>query len=256
MEKRNKAEEREERAEREEKEEIEEIKENAPNGVKEKESNQEDIESLKNRVEELEKENNALKNELKKIEKERDEFKEYSIHLRTKFEDYKNLVEKEKKQIKMSTKKMIIEKLLVPFEKLKLSLNYKDEPEFVSAVEMVYKDMLKVFDSLKMKFIIPQKGDQFDPFEHDVVDKYETKEVNEYCVYDVQSIGYKLEAEVIKPARVIVAVKPKENAPSGVKEDAPNGVKEKVEDKKIPCDENTCSEKQTVEGIDSKEGDK
>jgi len=216
--------------------------------IKEKESNQEDIEQLKNKVEKLEKENKELKNELKKLEKEKDEFKEYSIHLKTKFEDYKDLVEKEKKQIKLSTTKMIIEKLLVPFEKLKLSLNYKDEPEFVSAVEMVYKDMLKVFDSLKMKFIIPQKGDQFDPFEHDVVDKYETKEVNEYCVYDVQSIGYKLEAEVIKPARVIVAVKPKE--------DAPNGVKEKVEDKKIPCDENTCSEKQTVEGIDSKEGDK
>ncbi|MDY6894318.1 MAG: nucleotide exchange factor GrpE, partial [Thermotogota bacterium] len=215
-------------------------------------------------VEELEKENNALKNELKKIEKERDEFKEYSIHLRTKFEDYKNLVEKEKKQIKMSTKKMIIEKLLVPFEKLKLSLNYKDEPEFVSAVEMVYKDMLKVFDSLKLKFIVPQKGDQFDPFEHDVIDKFETKEVNEYCVYDVQSIGYKLEGEVIKPAKVIVAVKPKENAPSGVKEDAPNvvkedapcGDKEKVKDKNNPCDKKADSDEQTGEGIDSKEGDK
>jgi len=143
---------------------------------------------------------------------------------------------------------MIIEKLLVPFEKLNLSLNYKDEPEFVSAVEMVYKDMLKVFDSLKMNFIVPQKGDQFDPFEHDVVDKFETKEVSEYCIYDVQSIGYKLEGEVIKPARVIVAVKPKENAP--------NGVKEKVEDKKNPCDENVDSDEQTAEGIDSKEGDK
>jgi len=228
--------------EREKREERKEIKE------KEKELNQEDIESLKKKVEELEKENKELKKELKKAEKERDEFKEYSIHLKTKFEDYKNLVEKEKKQIKLRTTKMIIEKLLVPFEKLKLSLNYKDEPEFVSAVEMVYKDMLKIFDSLKMKFIVPQKGDEFDPFEHDVVDKFETKEVNEYCVYDVQSIGYKFEGEVIKPARVIVAVKPKG--------DAPSGVKEKIEDKKNPCDENTCSEEQTVEGIDSKEGDK
>ena len=243
MEKRDKAEEREEIEERAQREEREEMKE-----TKEKESNQEDIESLKKKVEELEKENKELKNELKKVEKERDEFKEYSIYLKTKFEDYKNLVEKEKKQIKLSTTKKIIEKLLVPFEKLKLSLNYKDEPEFVSAVEMVYKDMLKVFDSLKMKFIVPQKGDQFDPFEHDVIDKFETKEVNEYCIYDVQSIGYKLEGEVIKPARVIVAVKPKENTP--------NGVKGKVEDKKNPCDENVGSEEQTAEGIDSKEGDK
>jgi molecular chaperone GrpE len=224
--------------------------------IKEKELNQEDLESLKEKLEELEKENKELKNVLKNLEKERDEFKEYSIYLKTKFEDYKNLVEKEKKQIKLSTTKTIIEKLLVPFEKLKLSLNYKDEPEFVSAVEMVYKDMLKIFDSLKMNFIVPQKGDQFDPFEHDVVDKFETKEVNEYCIYDVQSIGYKLEGEVIKPARVIVAVKPKENAPSGVKEGTPKGVKEKVEDKKNPCDENVDSDEQTAEGIDSKEGDK
>jgi len=72
--------------------------------------------------------------------------------------------------------------------------------------------------------------------------------VSEYCIYDVQSIGYKLEGEVIKPARVIVAVKPKENTP--------NGVKEKVEDKKNPCDENVDSDEQTAEGIDSKEGDK
>jgi len=208
--------------------------------TKEKESTQEDIESMKKKLEELEKENQELKGELEKVENERDKFKDYSINLKARFEDYKDLVEKEKKQLKLSTTKKIIEKLLVPFENLKLSLNYKDEPEFVSAVEMVYKDMLKVFDSLKLKFIIPQRGDQFDPFEHDVVDKFETNEINEYCVYDVQSIGYKLEGELIKPARVIVAVKPKEN----------------VEDNKTPCDEDNASEGQTSERIDSKEGDK
>ncbi len=65
---------------------------------------------------------------------------------------------------------------------------------------------------------MPEKGgDQFDPFEHEVVEKFETNEVNEYCIYDVQSIGYKLEGEVIKPARVVVAIKPKDIIEKGCK---------------------------------------
>lgn len=184
----------------------------------------------------------TLENKVKELEKERDEYKQRLYNLKTRFEDYKEMIEKEKMILMYNTKKKVLERFLVPFEKLKLSLNYKDEPEFVSAVEMVYKDMVKVFDSLKMKFIIPQKGDPFDPFEHEVIDKYETNEVTEYSIYDVQTIGYKIEGEVIKPARVIVAVKPKEN----IEKDQDSSC-----EKSEPKDDKTTK---SAEGIDSKEG--
>ncbi len=97
-------------------------------------------------------------------------------------------------------------------------MKYKDDPEFIKAIEMIYKDIINVFKNLNLEFIVPEKGgDQFDPFEHEVVEKFETNEVNEYCIYDVQSIGYKLEGEVIKPARVVVAIKPKDIIEKGCK---------------------------------------
>lgn len=201
----------------------------------------------KSLLDKLKKENQELKNNLKELEKERDDYKQRLYNLKERFDDYKEMIEKEKMLLMYNTKKKILEQFLVPFEKLKLSLNYKDEPEFVSAIEMVYKDMVKVFDFLKMKFITPKKGDPFDPFEHEVIDKFETKEVKEYTIYDVQSIGYKIEGEVIKPAKVIVAVKPKEKNKEELEQN--NSCKEDGMNKN---EESKNAE--NAEGIDSKEG--
>lgn len=175
------------------------------------------VDSLDENVEALQREIQELKDRIEKIKDEREKYKDSLYRLSTKFEHYKEMVEKEKRNIQFNTKKNIVELFLIPFEKLKISMKYKDDPEFIKAIEMIYKDIINVFKNLNLEFIVPEKGDQFDPFEHEVVEKFETDEVNEYCIYDVQSIGYKLEGEVIKPARVVVAIKPKDIIEKGCK---------------------------------------
>lgn len=175
------------------------------------------VDSLDENVEVLQREIQELKDRIEKIKDEREKYKDSLYRLSAKFEHYKEMVEKEKRNIQFSTKKDIVESFLIPFEKLKISMKYKDDPEFIKAIEMIYKDIINVFKNLNLEFIVPEKGDQFDPFEHEVVEKFETDEVNEYCIYDVQSIGYKLEGEVIKPARVVVAIKPKDIIEKGCK---------------------------------------
>lgn len=175
------------------------------------------VDSLDENVEALQREIQELKDRIEKIKDEREKYKDSLYRLSAKFEHYKEMVEKEKRNIQFNTKKNIVELFLIPFEKLKISMEYKDDPEFIKAIEMIYKDIINVFKNLNLEFIVPEKGDQFDPFEHEVVEKFETNEVNEYCIYDVQSIGYKLEGEVIKPARVVVAIKPKDIIEKGCK---------------------------------------
>ncbi|MCK9439787.1 nucleotide exchange factor GrpE [Patescibacteria group bacterium] len=175
------------------------------------------VDSLDENVEALQREIQELKDRIEKIKDEREKYKDSLYRLSAKFEHYKEMVEKEKRNIQFNTKKNIVELFLIPFEKLKISMKYKDDPEFIKAIEMIYKDIINVFKNLNLEFIVPEKGDQFDPFEHEVVEKFETDEVNEYCIYDVQSIGYKLEGEVIKPARVVVAIKPKDIIEKGCK---------------------------------------
>ncbi len=175
------------------------------------------VDSLDENVEALQREIQELKDRIEKIKDEREKYKDSLYRLSAKFEHYKEMVEKEKRNIQFNTKKNIVELFLIPFEKLKISMKYKDDPEFIKAIEMIYKDIINVFKNLNLEFIVPEKGDQFDPFEHEVVEKFETDEVNEYCIYDVRSIGYKLEGEVIKPARVVVAIKPKDIIEKGCK---------------------------------------
>lgn len=216
-------------------EEVKEKIEHTLNNGNKGEDNKAEVES-KNYESEIE----ELKKKLEMLEEEKEKYKNSFYRIMENFENYKEIVEKEKKNIKSATKKEVIEKFIIPFEKLMLCMQYKEEPEFVSAIEMVYKDMLKTFDNLKLKFITPKKGDPFDPFEHEVIEKYETNEVKEYCIFDVQSIGYELDGTVIKPAKVIVAVKPKE---------------EKIDNKSNDKEKDQISEENS-EGNTNKEGEK
>lgn len=160
-------------------------------------------------LEDFESENKKLLEDIELKKEEVNKFKEVAINIKDKFDHYQHIVEKEKKELKKKTKEKIIKNFLIPFEKMTLSMNYKDDPQFVKAIEMVHKDFKNSFEKSDLEFIIPEKGTAFDPFEHDVADKIETDEINEYHIYSVHNPGYKLDGKMIEPAKVVVAVKPK-----------------------------------------------
>lgn len=205
-----------------EKEEVKEQKESK----KEKDSENEEVlyqnlpkEELIELMERIEEENEDIKKEMEK-------YKEAAINLKDKFDHYQQIVEKEKQEIKKSTKEKIIKSFLKPFEKMSLSMNYKDDPQFVKAIEMVYKDFKNSFENSDLEFIIPEKGTAFDPFEHDVAEKIETDEIKEYHIHSTQNPGYKLGGKIIEPARVNVAVKPKKKVENKEENNNEENIKE------------------------------
>ncbi|MDK2945960.1 nucleotide exchange factor GrpE [Geotoga petraea] len=168
-----------------------------------------------------------IESELEETKKEKEKYKEVAINIKDKFDHFQRLVEKEKKELKKSTKEKVIRNFLNPFEQLTISLKYEDDPQFAKAIKMVYKEMKSAFEKSDLEFIFPEKGTAFDPFEHDVADKIETEEITEYHVHSVHKPGYKMDGKVIEPAKVNVAVKPKK-----VKEKPQKEEKSEEENKK------------------------
>jgi molecular chaperone GrpE len=176
---------------------------------KKMENLEKEIKTLKKENEELKNKDKDLNEELKKSQEDASKYKEAAISIKSDFEHYKEIVIREKKEIEQKSKEKTLKNFIVPFQKLALSMNYKDSPEFLKAVDMVFKDFLKSFENSDLKFINPKKGEPFDPFEHEVVEKIETDEIQEYHIFNSQIYGYKIKDKVVEPAKVSVAVKPK-----------------------------------------------
>ncbi|KLO21424.1 hypothetical protein X275_04010 [Marinitoga sp. 1197] len=168
-----------------------------------------DMEILKKEIEELRKELENQKGENKKLMEEYEKIKNYAINLKVDFENYKDIVQKDKIRIKKETKENIIKQILPIYKNFSIVINNQDNLDlFAKGAEMVYKLFVKSIEDMGVEFIIPEKNDRFDPFEHEVVEKIETDEVEEYHIFAVDSPGVKLEGKIIEPAKVKVAVKP------------------------------------------------
>jgi molecular chaperone GrpE len=140
------------------------------------------------------------------------ELESYSKKLKAEFENYKQLVVKEKQQIIKNATEYMIEKLIPivdNFERALKNVNFDDLESLkslIKGVEMIYKSLLKLLENEGVK-IIESNGKKFDPFEHEAVEKIETDEVDEFTIIEEIEKGYKLHSKVLKPAKVKVAIK-------------------------------------------------
>ena len=150
------------------------------------------------------------KERISELEQEVMKFRNAAIQLKMDFESFKDIVDREKKNIEIKTKEDTLKKFIPVFEKFGISMKYSDGSDFAKAMEMIFRDFMNAFEKCGLTFIHPEKSDQFDPFEHEVIDKCETSEVSEYHVFETKTYGYKLNGTVLRAAQVVVAVKPKE----------------------------------------------
>jgi len=148
------------------------------------------------------------------------ELENYARRLKAEFENYKQLVAKEKQQIIKSATEYMIEKLIPivdDFERALKNLNLDDLNKlknFAKGVEMIYKSLIRLLENEGVK-VIESNGKKFDPFEHEAVEKIETDEFDEYTVIEEIEKGYKIHSKVIKPAKVKVAIKPMKKSEGG-----------------------------------------
>ncbi|WP_175418342.1 nucleotide exchange factor GrpE [Marinitoga sp. 1138] len=180
-----------------------------------------EMEQLKNEIEQLKKDLETKESENKKLMEEYDKIKSYAINLKVDFENYKDLVQKEKNRIKKEAKESVIKQLIPLYKNFSIVMaNQENLESFAKGVEMIYKSFVSTIENVGVEFIKPEKNQKFDPFEHDAIERVETDEVEEYHVYELVSPGIKLEGKIIEPAKVKVAIKPvKQEKPETKQED-------------------------------------
>ncbi|HEX3699729.1 MAG TPA: nucleotide exchange factor GrpE [Phenylobacterium sp.] len=87
---------------------------------------------------------------------------------------------------------------------------------FVLGVEMTEKELQAAFDRNGLRKIHPNKGDKFDPHQHQAMMELAETDVAPGAVVEVMQSGYDLLGRLVRPAMVVVAAK-------GAKAGKPNG---------------------------------
>ncbi len=150
-----------------------------------------------------------LKERLAETEKQNKELEERLLRLAAEFDNYKKRVAKEQNQIIKSASQNLISKLLESLDNFSRALesakNSSDIKSFQSGVELIYSQLTEILAKEGLEEI-NAVGEKFDPNFHEAVLQVESDQA-EGTVVDEISKGYKLNGKVIRHSKVIVAKK-------------------------------------------------
>ena len=151
-----------------------------------------------------------LEKNLEELERKNKELENYAKRIKAQFENYKREAAEDRKKIIKNANEYLISKITTILDDFERALkSVKEEDPFVEGMKKIYKKFVSTLESEGLSVIDPN-GKKFDPFEHEAFEKIETEEHDEYSVIEVVEKGYKFHSKVIKPAKVKVAIKPKE----------------------------------------------
>lgn len=150
-----------------------------------------------------------LKERLAETEKQNKELEERLLRLAAEFDNYKKRVAKEQNQIVKNANENLISKLLESLDNFSRALesakNSADIKSFRSGVELIYSQFTEILTKEGLEEI-NAVGQHFDPSFHEAVLQVESDQA-EGTVVDEISKGYKLNGKVIRHSKVIVAKK-------------------------------------------------
>ena len=123
------------------------------------------------------------------------------------FENFRKRSEKEKLQMFEIGAKSVIEKILPVMDNFERGLASVSEEEkaspFAEGIQMVYKQMLTVFDEIGVK-AIEAVGNEFDPNLHNAVMTVEDEELESNTVCEEMQKGYMYKESVVRHSMVKV----------------------------------------------------
>ena len=140
-----------------------------------------------------------MKKDKKEEQKEpKKDYLEQLQRLQAEFINYRNRVEKEKSQIKELTKELIFLKFL------DVKDNFDRAPKLDEGMELIYKQLLKIFKEEEIKEI---ENTSFNPNFHEAIASDPNTDKDK--ILEVIQKGYILGEKVIRPSKVIVGIKDK-----------------------------------------------
>jgi molecular chaperone GrpE len=152
--------------------------------------------------------------QLTKLQQEATEFKEKYFLSLAELENTRKRLQKEKQEMTKFAAESIILEFLTPIDNLENALSFTDQmsPEtknWAMGFNMLLSQFKDVLSSNGVS-AFHVKGEQFDATRHEAVEAEETDSAKEGTILQEFLCGYKKADRIIRPARVKVAKKPKE----------------------------------------------
>jgi molecular chaperone GrpE len=153
------------------------------------------------------------------LERERDEYLELARRTKADFENYRKRVSREASEAEVRGRAGLARELLSVVDNLERALAAAEPRDdgapnhIAEGVRLVYEELSGVLANAGVSSFEPT-GDQFDPDQHEAM---LTRPGNEGKILEVFQKGYRLNGQVLRPARVVVGSANDENPPSGGK---------------------------------------
>ena len=150
-----------------------------------------------------------LKERLAETEKQNKELEDRLIRLAAEFDNYKKRVAKEQNQLVKNANENLISKLLESLDNFSRALdsarNSADNKSLQSGVKLIYSQLMDILTKEGLEEI-RAGGERFDPHLHEAVLQIESDQP-EGTIVDEISKGYKLNGKVIRHSKVVLAKK-------------------------------------------------
>lgn len=158
----------------------------------------------------IEKEVEELKDKLADREKEAAEYLDILKRLKAEFENYKKrMVKEQTRMIEIASEELVL-KVLPVLDNLERALNAArknhDGEKLLKGIEMVDIQLKEVLKTEGLETIYPQ-GEPFDPEKHEAVMQAESDGHEEDSVIEVMQKGYQYKGKLLRPAMVKVCKK-------------------------------------------------
>jgi molecular chaperone GrpE len=151
------------------------------------------------------------------VERERDEYLELAKRTKADFENYRKRVASEAASAEKRGRAELARALLPVLDNLDRAIAAAtSEDEVTQGVRLVREELAGTLHRNGVESYEPQ-GEQFDPHLHEAMMARPASAEDEGKVIEVLEKGYRLDGQILRPARVVVGSAENENQPSGGK---------------------------------------
>ena len=144
--------------------------------------------------------------ELAVATRERDEYLDLAKRTQAEFENYRKRAARESALAGERAKAGLVRELLPVVDNLERALASAEEGEdhLAHGVRLVLEDLVAVLARNGIEQFDPT-GEKFDPTLHEALSMRDQEDAESGTVIDVMEKGYRLNGDVLRPARVVVA---------------------------------------------------
>ena len=152
-------------------------------------------------------ETNAQAAEFDKVKAERDELRDLLVRRQAEFDNFRKRTERERAEYLQWAGMETVKDLLPVLDDFERALKVEGgNPEYVKGVEMINTRMLETLKKLGLE-PIEAAGKEFDPHQHQAIERVETSTVAENTVLGEFQRGYNFKGKLLRPSMVRVSVK-------------------------------------------------